>query len=457
MKSFKKFAFLTTFPLLLIGCIAYLINSFDDFKTEIILFTIGYFAIIAFNYVYIFEKLQLKSSNLFKNYLLSIFTTFLFCSLFALFYQCILFSEIRFFTLFFQGLLGIVIFILEFSILKIASNHQLKNNLRFTEKPLVYFIIIGFVCFTESLFLILFSLELLQLEDFNFLQFIFINFLQKSLMISSVSMFFLYLFSLIKFSRNNLFLMILFTTTATYLSFFAFKYAAFKPTIIINHLVLAFSSTLLSAIIILYRNNKQENRTKIVTLTSSISKKESEYLELKNQVNPHFLFNNLNTLISFIEIEPKKAIEFGHHLSNVYRYYLKNQTEDFVSLTGELHFITEYLEIYKAKFEAGFAFEIEKNLHKNEYILALSLQEIIDNIFKHNILDDENPIQIKVFKQENHLMIKNTINLQNNVVSNNTGLANINLRHKLLINQEITISKNDIFFEVRIPIIILEK
>jgi len=178
---------------------------------------------------------------------------------------------------------------------------------------------------------------------------------------------------------------------------------------------------------------------------------------LKNQVNPHFLFNNLNTLISFIEIEPKKAIEFGHHLSNVYRHYLKNQTEDFVSLSEELHFINEYLEIYKAKFESGFTFEIEKNTSKNQYILSLSLQEIIDNIFKHNILDDENPIAIKISIEENDLVIKNTVNLQIEVISNNKGLANINQRNKILMNREISTIKKDTVFEIRIPIIILEK
>ena len=68
----------------------------------------------------------------------------------------------------------------------------------------------------------------------------------------------------------------------------------------------------------------------------------------------HFLFNNLNTLISFIEVNPTKAIDFGHNLANVYRHYLKRQDEDFVLLKDELLFIKEYLEIYKAKFENGF-------------------------------------------------------------------------------------------------------
>jgi len=458
MKSFKKFALLTFFPLLLTASISLLLSkSFKDFEMLIIIFSIGYFSIIALNYIYVFEKLQSKKIETFKNLLLTNISAFLCCFIFGILYQLISISEISLLTATFQGLLAIVIVTLEFSVIKISENSKQQNILIFNEKPWIYILIIFIICLTETLFLILFGIEFLQIEGFHFLEFCFNNFLIRTLSISAVSMLFLYIFSSLKYTRNNLYVLILLTTLITYLSFFAFGYAIFRPTIIVNYLVLAFTSTILSAIIILYKNNRKATKLKIDSLTNSISKKETEYLQLKNQVNPHFLFNNLNTLISFIETEPKKAIEFGHHLSNVYRHYLKNQIEDFISLAEELDFINEYLEIYKAKFESGFTFEIEKKVSNSQYILSLSLQEIIDNIFKHNILDDENPIAIKISIEENDLVIKNTVNLQIEVISNNKGLANINQRNKILMNREISTIKKDTVFEIRIPIIILEK
>lgn len=198
-------------------------------------------------------------------------------------------------------------------------------------------------------------------------------------------------------------------------------------------------------------------RNKIQSLSFSFSKKESEYLQLKNQINPHFLFNNLNTLIAFIEINPQKAIEFGHHLSNVYRHYLKVENDDFVKLANEIDFTKEYTAVFKAKFEDGFAFKIINEANENQYILSLSLQELIDNIFKHNVLDAKNPIAIEVQINQNELIIKNTKNNKQANHSTKKGLENINKRYNLLTKKEITIIENDTFFEVRIPILYLTK
>ena len=95
----------------------------------------------------------------------------------------------------------------------------------------------------------------------------------------------------------------------------------------------AFSSFLISIMLI--------HRNKIQNLSLNFANKETEYLQLKNQVNPHFLFNNLNTLIAFIETNPHKAIAFGHQLSNVYRHYLNNENDDFVLLADEIEFISD--------------------------------------------------------------------------------------------------------------------
>jgi LytS/YehU family sensor histidine kinase len=153
------------------------------------------------------------------------------------------------------------------------------------------------------------------------------------------------------------------------------------------------------------------SKSNLKALSNDVLKKNTEYVQLKQQVDPHFLFNNLNVLISLIDLNPKKAIEFGHNLSNVYRHYLLNQSEDFVSLTSELQFIKEYLEIYKAKFSSGFSFEIQF-ITADYYVLSLAVQELIENIFKHNVIVESNPVVIEIFVEDDFLVIKNSKNLK---------------------------------------------
>ena len=164
----------------------------------------------------------------------------------------------------------------------------------------------------------------------------------------------------------------------------------------------------------------------------------------------------MNVLVSFIELDPKKAIDFGHHLSNVYRHYLKNQTEDYVSLQGEINFITEYLSIYKAKFEKGFSYKMPQQIAENQYILPNCLQELIDNIFKHNVVEEEIPLEIEIFLQLNTLVIQNTINKKEVEIASNFGLENIKKRYLLLTNNDIQIIETLTHFSVKIPILELE-
>lgn len=457
MKSFTKFGILALFPLLVISMISIVIaGSFADFKPLIIIFTILFFTIISSNYVYVFERLEAKGNPFFKSIMIT--ATIVFISIFGLggLTQVFFFNNFSFFTTLFQGFLAVIILLLLISTLHVFKSKSETNTLKFKEKPQIYLAIILAISSIETLFLSIFSIELLKTDNLDFIYFCFQNFLLLTLAITSLAMLCLYIFNQFKYTRP-IYISIILTVLATYFSIYIFTFVIFKGyTNNINFIFIAFSSTILFTVTIIYRNKKQQFKLKMDTLTNSLSKKEFEYLQLKNQVNPHFLFNNLNTLISFIEIEPKKAIEFGHNLSNVYRHYLKNETEDFVLLSEELNFISEYLEIYKAKFESGFSFEIDQKKDSNQYILSLTLQEIIDNIFKHNILDDEKPIKIKIQIKDDYLYIFNSINLQKNVVSNKTGLININERNKILTNNEIIVTETKSYFEVKIPIINLE-
>ena len=226
----------------------------------------------------------------------------------------------------------------------------------------------------------------------------------------------------------------------------------FKAGLALNFFMISlFSTILIYGLLYYFQQKKSINKLKLQNI-----QKDAQYLELKNQINPHFLFNNLNTLISFIEINPSKAIDFGHNLANVYRHYLKKQGEDFVLLKDELLFIKEYLEIYKAKFVNGFNFSISEEFRDDRYILSSSIQELIDNIFKHNILDDENPIEIKIFIENDYLVIYNSIVSKNATYSINSGLDNINKRYEILTNSSIVITRDNDCFSVKLPILNLE-
>lgn len=403
--------------------------------------------------MFVFEKLQAKRNLILKNSALSILSIFLSVFLFGIVWQALFFNDFILLTAIYQGLLGVFILCLLIGIASIYRSRNSENILHFKEKPQIYVGIVLCISFIHTLFISSFYIESYSINEFIK---IFIESYLKALLSISVTMLFLFIFSNVKFT-NNIYISITLTSIIAHLSIYAIEFPRFNLLIsIIRLFTIGFSTTIFCVMIIIYRNNKNEALQKINKLTHSISRKDFEYLQLKNQVNPHFLFNNLNTLISFIEIEPKKAIEFGHHLSNVYRHYLKNETEDFVVLSDELQFINEYLEIYKAKFDSGFSFEIKNDATQNLYILSFSLQEIIDNIFKHNILDEENPIEIRISSEDNYLKITNSVNPQSKVISTKNGLQNINNRNKILINKEILISKNESSFEIKIPTLKLE-
>lgn len=260
----------------------------------------------------------------------------------------------------------------------------------------------------------------------------------------------------ITFFRKSVFFPMIATTILTFWIIKCIGYPqeyfpAFVSESSLQYIILFICNSIVAAPI-----KESKRNFKINKLTSDFSKKEAEYLQLKQQVNPHFLFNNLNTLISFIEIDPKKAVAFGHHLSNTYRHYLKNKNDDFVSLKEEVEFIKEYLEIYKAKFENSFSFEVSIVPKENEYIVCLSLQEIVDNVFKHNTMDEKNPLEVRIFRMENGLVIENTISSKVVNESNQMGLENINKRYKILTNKEIQIVNQTDTYQVILPILELE-
>jgi|GEM_PF-2590241 len=201
------------------------------------------------------------------------------------------------------------------------------------------------------------------------------------------------------------------------------------------------------------RESEKQKDQHIRMLDGRISKNNLEYQRLRQQTNPHFFFNNLNTLLSYIESDPQKALVFGRQLSNVYRKFLRHDDQDFIPLGEELAFASEYLGIYQAKFGKALQIKFETGFASADYILADVLQEVIDNIFKHNVLEEEYPMEIEIFANDGYLKISNSLYMKTDVISDKTGLNNIRKRHEMLIGRSIKASSTPTHFIVHIPIL----
>lgn len=181
----------------------------------------------------------------------------------------------------------------------------------------------------------------------------------------------------------------------------------------------------------------------------------AEFESLKNQINPHFLFNSINTLTGLIEEKSDMASEFVRKLSSVYRYVLTHKEKNLVPLHEEINFLESFVYLNQIRF--GNNLRIEINIpqeYQNQYIVTLSAQMLVENCIKHNVISEKNPLYISVFVRDKKLTVRN--NLQRkclNTDSNGIGLNNISRRYKLVTNESVDILETDTEFMVSIPIL----
>lgn len=185
-------------------------------------------------------------------------------------------------------------------------------------------------------------------------------------------------------------------------------------------------------------------------------KAQAELQLLRAQINPHFLFNNLNVLSALIKKDITIADEFITRFSKLYRYLLKSKNKDFVSLSEELDFLNDYVYILKKRF--GDAYQIDlMHLKKEEgvySILPASLQGLIENAVKHNEGLHAKPLKIEMQILGDFLVVKNKIRPKfSPIESIGSGLKNLNMRYQMLTNTPIKILKENGMFEVHIPLI----
>lgn len=183
---------------------------------------------------------------------------------------------------------------------------------------------------------------------------------------------------------------------------------------------------------------------------------QQEFDTLKNQVNPHFLFNCFNTLSSLISVDKARAETFLDELSKVYRYLLRNNQESTGTLDKEIKFIQSYFKLLQTRHGDAVQLNIQIDKRYDNYLLpSLSLQLLVENVVKHNALSKNKPLVIDIFTvAANKLVVSN--NLQRRTIkaqSNGVGLENIRAKYQLLKQPGFQVLEDEKNFTVVLPLI----
>lgn len=219
-----------------------------------------------------------------------------------------------------------------------------------------------------------------------------------------------------------------------------------------NTLILSLFITGIFYLVYYYKTKKdvQVTRQQVIAGTAT-----AQFDALKNQLDPHFLFNSLNVLSSLIEENPDAAQNFTTALSKIYRYVLEQKNKELVSLDEELQFARTYIKLLKMRFEHSIHFEVPERASDPEYkVVPLSLQLLLENAVKHNRVDPESPLVIHITEKDGVLEVRN--NLQPKQVlkkGSGVGLKNIANRYALLTKKQMKTLKTAEEFVVHIPLL----
>ena len=198
-----------------------------------------------------------------------------------------------------------------------------------------------------------------------------------------------------------------------------------------------------------YQENKV-NQQKIIAGNAS-----AQFESLKNQIDPHFLFNSLNVLSSLIEEDPIAAQKFTTSLSKVYRYVLEQKDKELVSVAEEIAFAKTYMNLLLMRFENSITFEIPEKISNDEAkVVPLSLQLLLENCIKHNVVSENKPLHIKISVEKGMLVVSN--NLQKKEVLTDrkgVGLENIVNRYGILTHRKVVVEASESEFKISIPIL----
>ena len=197
----------------------------------------------------------------------------------------------------------------------------------------------------------------------------------------------------------------------------------------------------------------QENRVKEQKIIAGTAA--AKFESLKNQIDPHFLFNSLNVLSSLIEENPDNAQRFTTSLSKIYRYVLEQKDKELVSLEEELAFAKTYMDLLKMRFENSLFYELPTTiLNPEAKVVPLSLQLLLENTVKHNVVSEQRPLHIRIFIEGDYLAIQNDYQKKEVLQDRRgVGLQNIINRYGIITNRKVLIEQNEQTFAVKIPVL----
>jgi two-component system, LytTR family, sensor kinase len=182
---------------------------------------------------------------------------------------------------------------------------------------------------------------------------------------------------------------------------------------------------------------------------------QTKYENLKNQINPHFLFNSFSVLQNLIDTNPRKASEFLEKLSAMFRYILEKREQAMSSVDRELEILDVYMFLMRTRHGESLQLKVDIDEHYRElFIPTLSLQMLIENAIKHNKFSESDPLEISLFIEDEYLVVQNQIHSKtSDVTSTKVGLENIRNRYGLQTDRSVVISTVDDRFTVKLPVL----
>lgn len=180
----------------------------------------------------------------------------------------------------------------------------------------------------------------------------------------------------------------------------------------------------------------------------------NDYNALQDQLNPHFLFNNLSVLKSMIQYDPDAAVAFTQNFTDTYRYVLQNCDRTTVLLSEELEFIHAYIDLHHERL--GNALDVDFSVQPGllgRRLPPLSLQLLVENAIKHNVVSKDEPLTIRIFTHDDWITVENNIQPKDTSYSTSKGLNNLTARYELLTEQPVTIIQNERIFKVDLPLL----
>lgn len=179
-----------------------------------------------------------------------------------------------------------------------------------------------------------------------------------------------------------------------------------------------------------------------------------EYEALKNQVNPHFLFNSLTALSSLVYSDQQKAVTFIREFSNVFRYVLESREKEVVDFATEKKLLESVSYLNRIRYEDSLQIKINLSEATDKYIIPMALQMLLENAIKHNSISANKPLKVEIMEEEGYVVVKNNLQpKKSEIVSNKIGLENIKSRYKYLSDKDVLVEKSNVEFIVKIPIL----